>query len=102
MENVNNWNRKLLMKADTSHDVALWLTKLDIEGASGFAPVSGACDPYRSCALNQEEGLSSAFIIAHEIAHMYVFAYYRTCHKFIQFYDPKVNSFIIRFPALTM
>lgn len=81
LENVNKWNRKLLgaqqqqqQQANVSsrHDVAVWLTRLDIGGPSGYAPVSGACDPARSCALNRDEGLTSAFIIAHEVAHMFV------------------------------
>ena len=49
------------------HDVAVWLTRLNIGGPSGYAPVSGACDPERSCSLNRDEGLSSAFILAHEL-----------------------------------
>ncbi|XP_043274016.1 A disintegrin and metalloproteinase with thrombospondin motifs 2-like [Venturia canescens] len=70
LENVNKWNRKLLSSADENHDVAVWLTRLDIGGPSGYAPVGGACDPARSCALNRDEGLTSAFIIAHEVAHI--------------------------------
>ncbi|XP_011305671.1 A disintegrin and metalloproteinase with thrombospondin motifs 2 isoform X2 [Fopius arisanus] len=71
LENVNRWNRKVLSSLKTEgHDVAVWLTRLDIGGPSGYAPVSGACDPARSCALNRDEGLTSAFIIAHEIAHI--------------------------------
>ncbi|CAB0040742.1 unnamed protein product [Trichogramma brassicae] len=82
LENVNKWNRKLMalsgsLDSDSDdvtasrHDVAVWLTRLDIGGPSGYAPVSGACDPARSCALNRDEGFTSAFIIAHEVAHMY-------------------------------
>ncbi|KAJ8672549.1 hypothetical protein QAD02_003808 [Eretmocerus hayati] len=70
LENVNKWNRKLLASSNQTHDVAVWLTRLDIGGPSGYAPVSGACDPARSCALNRDEGLTSAFIIAHEVAHI--------------------------------
>ncbi|XP_076391435.1 A disintegrin and metalloproteinase with thrombospondin motifs 2 isoform X1 [Megachile rotundata] len=70
LENVNKWNRKMLSSTDIRHDVAVWLTRLDIGGPSGYAPVSGVCDPARSCALNRDEGLTSAFIIAHEIAHI--------------------------------
>ncbi|XP_015115584.1 A disintegrin and metalloproteinase with thrombospondin motifs 2 [Diachasma alloeum] len=71
LENVNRWNRKVLSSLQTQgHDVAVWLTRLDIGGPSGYAPVSGACDPARSCALNRDEGLTSAFIIAHELAHI--------------------------------
>ncbi|XP_017762475.1 PREDICTED: A disintegrin and metalloproteinase with thrombospondin motifs 3-like [Eufriesea mexicana] len=70
LENVNRWNRKMLSSSDVNHDVAVWLTRLDIGGPSGYAPVSGVCDPARSCALNRDEGLTSAFIIAHEVAHI--------------------------------
>ncbi|XP_014220981.1 A disintegrin and metalloproteinase with thrombospondin motifs 2-like [Trichogramma pretiosum] len=75
LENVNKWNRKLLASDSddvtaSRHDVAVWLTRLDIGGPSGYAPVSGACDPARSCALNRDEGFTSAFIIAHEVAHI--------------------------------
>ncbi|XP_012282946.1 A disintegrin and metalloproteinase with thrombospondin motifs 3 [Orussus abietinus] len=70
LENVNKWNRRLLSSIEGKHDVAVWLTRLDIGGPSGYAPVSGACDPARSCALNRDEGLTSAFIIAHEVAHI--------------------------------
>ncbi|XP_014209830.1 A disintegrin and metalloproteinase with thrombospondin motifs 2-like [Copidosoma floridanum] len=70
LENVNRWNRKLLAQSNRTHDVAVWLTRLDIGGPSGYAPVSGACDPSRSCALNRDEGLTSAFILAHEVAHI--------------------------------
>ncbi|XP_017773383.1 PREDICTED: A disintegrin and metalloproteinase with thrombospondin motifs 3-like [Nicrophorus vespilloides] len=73
LENVNSWNRDLhigLAPGESHHDVAVWLTRSDIGGPSGFAPVSGACDTKRSCALNRDEGLTSAFIIAHELAHI--------------------------------
>ncbi|XP_050575190.1 A disintegrin and metalloproteinase with thrombospondin motifs 3-like [Bombus affinis] len=70
LENVNKWNRMMLSSKDVNHDVAVWLTRLDIGGPSGYAPVSGVCYPARSCALNRDEGLTSTFIIAHEVAHM--------------------------------
>ncbi|XP_050599234.1 A disintegrin and metalloproteinase with thrombospondin motifs 3-like isoform X2 [Bombus affinis] len=70
LENVNKWNRKMLSSKGVNLDVAVWLTRLDIGGPSGYAPVSGVCDPARSCALNRDEGLTSAFIIAHEVAHI--------------------------------
>ncbi|GLV41283.1 ADAM metallopeptidase with thrombospondin type 1 motif B [Carabus blaptoides fortunei] len=73
LENVNAWNRKLhstLLPGEARHDVAVWLTRMDIGGPSGYAPVSGACDASRSCTLNRDEGLTSAFIIAHEMAHV--------------------------------
>ncbi|CAG9838524.1 unnamed protein product [Diabrotica balteata] len=73
LENVNLWNKALhasLSANEPNHDVAIWLTRSDIGGPSGYAPVAGACDPKRSCALNRDEGLTSAFIIAHETAHI--------------------------------
>lgn len=73
LENVNAWNKRLhgsLAPGELHHDLAVWLTRSDIGGPSGYAPVAGVCDPKRSCALNRDEGLTSAFIIAHETAHM--------------------------------
>ncbi|XP_030754614.1 A disintegrin and metalloproteinase with thrombospondin motifs 2-like isoform X1 [Sitophilus oryzae] len=73
LENVNIWNRKLhasLKPDQPRHDIAVWLTRSDIGGPSGYAPVGGVCDPKRSCSLNRDEGLTSAFIIAHEMAHI--------------------------------
>jgi hypothetical protein len=69
LENVNDWNHGVWrgLAKDERHDVAVWLTRLNIGGPSGYAPVSGACDPERSCSLNRDEGLSSAFILAHEL-----------------------------------
>ena len=72
LENVNAWNEALLRELDPTqrHDIAIWLTKQKIGGPSGYAPVAGVCDPARSCSLNRDEGLSSAFIIAHELGHI--------------------------------
>jgi len=72
LENVNEWNHGIwnALPRDERHDVAVWLTRLNIGGPSGYAPVSGACDPERSCSLNRDEGLSSAFILAHELGHI--------------------------------
>ena len=72
LENVNAWNENLLnnLPEEQRHDIAIWLTKLNIGGPSGYAPVAGICDPQRSCSLNRDEGLSSAFIIAHELGHI--------------------------------
>lgn len=35
----------------------------------GLAPVEGMCESGRSCNINEDIGLASAFIIAHEIGH---------------------------------
>ncbi|KAJ8983289.1 hypothetical protein NQ317_010539 [Molorchus minor] len=48
LENVNAWNRRLhtsLAPGEQHHDLAVWLTRSDIGGPSGYAPVGGVCDP---------------------------------------------------------
>ncbi len=67
---VNRWVARRWRQDHRRHDVALWLTRRNIGGPSGFAPVAGACDPDRSCSLIREEGLTSAFIVAHELGHI--------------------------------
>ncbi|XP_064633097.1 A disintegrin and metalloproteinase with thrombospondin motifs 3-like [Lineus longissimus] len=52
------------------HDFAIFLTKENI-GPAGYAPVTGMCNPLRSCSVNRDEGLTSAFVIAHEIGHVF-------------------------------
>lgn len=39
---------------------------------SGLAPVGGMCEPERSCSINEDIGLGTAFTIAHEIGHTWV------------------------------
>ncbi|XP_057370656.1 A disintegrin and metalloproteinase with thrombospondin motifs 16-like isoform X2 [Daphnia carinata] len=77
LENVNAWNAGLLRNAASEwpHDIAVWLTRYDLGGPSGYAPVAGVCDPDRSCSLNRDEGLTSAFIIAHEVGHVLGFSH---------------------------
>jgi len=36
---------------------------------AGLAPVGGMCEPERSCSINEDIGLGTAFTIAHEIGH---------------------------------
>ncbi|XP_078596869.1 A disintegrin and metalloproteinase with thrombospondin motifs 6-like [Branchiostoma floridae x Branchiostoma japonicum] len=36
---------------------------------AGMAPVSGMCSEDRSCSLNEDSGLGSAFLLGHEIGH---------------------------------
>lgn len=35
----------------------------------GLAPVGGMCERERSCSINEDIGLATAFTIAHEIGH---------------------------------
>uniref|UniRef100_A0A8C0J2J0 ADAM metallopeptidase with thrombospondin type 1 motif 6 n=1 Tax=Chelonoidis abingdonii TaxID=106734 RepID=A0A8C0J2J0_CHEAB len=58
------------------HDNAVLITRYDICtyknkpcGTLGLASVSGMCEPERSCSINEDIGLGSAFTIAHEIGH---------------------------------
>ncbi|XP_070563783.1 A disintegrin and metalloproteinase with thrombospondin motifs 6-like isoform X2 [Ptychodera flava] len=58
------------------HDNAVLMTRFDICtnqnspcGTLGLASVGGMCEPDRSCSINEDTGLSSAFTIAHEMGH---------------------------------
>ncbi|XP_078504179.1 A disintegrin and metalloproteinase with thrombospondin motifs 20 [Lissotriton helveticus] len=59
------------------HDTALLITREDICRASnkcdtlGLAELGTMCDPYRSCSISEENGLSAAFTIAHELGHVF-------------------------------
>lgn len=72
LEAVNRWAERLYRVSPSylRHDMAVWLTRSNLGGPSGYAPVAGVCEPSRSCTLNRDEGLTSAFIIAHEMAHV--------------------------------
>lgn len=77
MENICHWFKELNggPSGHRKHDVGIYLTRLDIGGPSGYAPVGGMCNPRRSCSLNRDEGLTSAFVIAHEIGHVLGFSH---------------------------
>ncbi|XP_071960015.1 A disintegrin and metalloproteinase with thrombospondin motifs 9-like [Antedon mediterranea] len=68
-------NREL--KVDSNHDTAVLLTRLDICRSSsdcatlGLAELGTVCDPERSCSIVEDNGLSSAFTIAHELGHVF-------------------------------
>uniref|UniRef100_A0A8C7KKD5 ADAM metallopeptidase with thrombospondin type 1 motif, 10 n=1 Tax=Oncorhynchus kisutch TaxID=8019 RepID=A0A8C7KKD5_ONCKI len=60
------------------HDTAVLITRYDICiyknkpcGTLGLAPVGGMCEPERSCSINEDIGLATAFTIAHEIGHTF-------------------------------
>ena len=38
----------------------------------GIAPIAGVCSATRSCNINEDIGLGTAFVITHEIGHGYV------------------------------
>ncbi|RXM91304.1 A disintegrin and metalloproteinase with thrombospondin motifs 9 [Acipenser ruthenus] len=39
--------------------------------ASGLAELGTVCDPYRSCSISEDNGLSTAFTVAHELGHVF-------------------------------
>uniref|UniRef100_A0A672UQ41 ADAM metallopeptidase with thrombospondin type 1 motif 9 n=1 Tax=Strigops habroptila TaxID=2489341 RepID=A0A672UQ41_STRHB len=59
------------------HDTAVLVTRQDICRAHdkcdtlGLAELGTVCDPYRSCSISEDNGLSTAFTIAHELGHVF-------------------------------
>ncbi|XP_039628815.1 A disintegrin and metalloproteinase with thrombospondin motifs 9 isoform X1 [Polypterus senegalus] len=59
------------------HDTAVLITRQDICRARdkcdtlGLAELGTVCDPYRSCSISEDNGLSTAFTIAHELGHVF-------------------------------
>uniref|UniRef100_A0A8C4QSZ4 ADAM metallopeptidase with thrombospondin type 1 motif, 10 n=1 Tax=Eptatretus burgeri TaxID=7764 RepID=A0A8C4QSZ4_EPTBU len=69
-------NEELRSSGLPRHDNAVLVTRHDICsyknkpcGTLGLAPVGGMCEPERSCSINEDLGLASAFTIAHEMGH---------------------------------
>lgn len=53
--------------------LGLWLFHINTDVAdAGLAPVAGMCNEDRSCSINEDIGLASAFTVSHEIGHKYV------------------------------
>lgn len=60
------------------HDVAILVTRKNICTSSGcstlgIANVAGMCRPDRSCSVNEDNGITLAHTIAHELGHKLVF-----------------------------
>ncbi|XP_046582334.1 A disintegrin and metalloproteinase with thrombospondin motifs 9-like [Haliotis rubra] len=59
------------------HDTAILLTRKDICRALGkcdtlgLAELGTICDPVRSCAIIEDNGISAAYTIAHELGHVF-------------------------------
>ncbi|XP_075714489.1 A disintegrin and metalloproteinase with thrombospondin motifs 7 isoform X2 [Rhinoderma darwinii] len=60
------------------HDVAVLLTRRDICASMnrpcetlGLSHVSGMCQPHRSCNINEDTGLPTAFTVTHELGHSF-------------------------------
>lgn len=77
LSSVCNWFKDMNHRRQPSdrHDLGVYLTRLDIGGPAGFAPVGGICNYRRSCALVRDEGLTTSFIIAHEMGHILGFSH---------------------------
>ncbi|NXN91455.1 ATS4 metalloproteinase, partial [Rhinopomastus cyanomelas] len=57
-------------------DTAILFTRQDLCGVAtcatlGMADVGTICDPERSCAVVEDDGLQSAFTVAHELGHIF-------------------------------
>ncbi|KAG9488387.1 hypothetical protein GDO78_007934 [Eleutherodactylus coqui] len=75
------WQKSINPKSDAHpahHDVAVLLTRKDICAGKnspcetlGLSHLSGMCQPFRSCNINEDSGLPMAFTIAHEIGHSF-------------------------------
>lgn len=90
----DNYNRKHGQSGNNYHDAAILITREDLcsnhvknsnsnnnyyghrsnDPSScdtlGLAQLGRMCDPRSSCAVIEDNGLSAAFTIAHELAHM--------------------------------
>ncbi|KAM6395312.1 A disintegrin and metalloproteinase with thrombospondin motifs 4 [Rhynochetos jubatus] len=79
LRNFCQWQRGLNVPEEDSplhFDTAILFTRQDLCGAStcdtlGMADVGTVCDPERSCAIVEDDGLQSAFTVAHELGHVF-------------------------------
>ncbi|KAM4677814.1 A disintegrin and metalloproteinase with thrombospondin motifs 7 isoform 2-T2 [Discoglossus pictus] len=75
------WQKSINMKGEDHplhHDIAVLLTRKDICAAMnrpcetlGLSHVSGMCQPHRSCNINEDTGLPTAFTVTHELGHSF-------------------------------
>ncbi|XP_013921399.1 PREDICTED: A disintegrin and metalloproteinase with thrombospondin motifs 10-like [Thamnophis sirtalis] len=59
----------LLSSPPSRYDICIYKNKPC--GTLGLAPVGGMCERERSCSINEDLGLATAFTIAHEIGHTF-------------------------------
>ncbi|ELU06437.1 hypothetical protein CAPTEDRAFT_141382, partial [Capitella teleta] len=82
LQSFCRWQATKRSKDLPQYDNSLLITRLDIcsfkdepcgtlgeVSANWLAPVGGMCEADRSCSVNEDIGLASAFTIAHEIGH---------------------------------
>ncbi|XP_052652790.1 A disintegrin and metalloproteinase with thrombospondin motifs 4 [Harpia harpyja] len=79
LRNFCRWQKGLNVPDEDSplhFDTAILFTRQDLCGAAtcdtlGMADVGTVCDPERSCAIVEDDGLQSAFTAAHELGHIF-------------------------------
>uniref|UniRef100_A0A3Q3N3D4 ADAM metallopeptidase with thrombospondin type 1 motif 20 n=1 Tax=Mastacembelus armatus TaxID=205130 RepID=A0A3Q3N3D4_9TELE len=80
LHNFCTWQQSQNVQDDSHpshHDTALLITREDICRAKdkcdtlGLAELGTMCDPYRSCSISEENGISASFTIAHELGHVF-------------------------------
>ncbi|KAH9492133.1 Mitochondrial Rho GTPase 1, partial [Bulinus truncatus] len=78
LKNFCQWQHKNKeMNTDHQYDTAILLTREDICRAPGkcdtlgLAELGTICDKLRSCSLIEDNGISAAFTIAHELGHVF-------------------------------
>ncbi|XP_045143176.1 A disintegrin and metalloproteinase with thrombospondin motifs 20 [Echinops telfairi] len=80
LRNFCSWQQTLNVLDDahpSHHDTAVLITREDICAAKekcdtlGLAELGTMCDPSRSCSITEENGLSAAFTVAHELGHVF-------------------------------
>ncbi|KAM6228988.1 A disintegrin and metalloproteinase with thrombospondin motifs 4 [Spheniscus humboldti] len=79
LRNFCQWQKGLNVPDEDSplhFDTAILFTWQDLCGATtcdtlGMADVGTVCDPERSCAIVEDDGLQSAFTAAHELGHVF-------------------------------
>ncbi|XP_030320931.1 A disintegrin and metalloproteinase with thrombospondin motifs 4 [Calypte anna] len=79
LRNFCQWQRGLNVPDEDSplhFDTAILFTRQDLCGAAtcdtlGMADVGTVCDPERSCAIVEDDGLQAALTAAHELGHVF-------------------------------
>uniref|UniRef100_A0A0P6J9Z7 A disintegrin and metalloproteinase with thrombospondin motifs 9 preproprotein n=1 Tax=Heterocephalus glaber TaxID=10181 RepID=A0A0P6J9Z7_HETGA len=77
LKNFCQWQHSKNYPGGIQHDTAVLITRQDICRAHdkcdtlGLAELGTICDPYRSCSISEDSGLSTAFTIAHELGHVF-------------------------------
>ncbi|KAG8003162.1 A disintegrin and metalloproteinase with thrombospondin motifs 6 [Nibea albiflora] len=67
----DNWGCSAQLSIWTENGKKNKTKKRDMRRERGLAPVGGMCEPERSCSINEDIGLGTAFTIAHEIGHTF-------------------------------